>query len=499
MFNNIKGGHIMDNLLKKHKAFIKRDPLYSTMLNHFHHYKDFELAGFIDENRNSIDELAINDLHLKTIHLNPLKTNKPIAIVVSSGSFSPLHEGHIETVLYTKQLLEEKGYEVPQSVLCFAHDNYVSFKNNGAAKSSISERIQNALVKLDELDLSREIKVEHLSGQFVSNDLNFSTLLNRIEKYAELYYQRTVKVFYVFGSDYPNFFNAFKYQQRFGAVCFEREEHPISTDLDFIDRQNFFYVSKDETQFNHYSSTKVRNGINKSPSSIQENSVYLIREDGAPEQFADELKTLVEKYLDEKINVKTFSTKEECFCFDNTISLDKFVSANINLDFSRLFPISSLQKYSEQLVSLSDPNFEQLKQIKAGNYVLIDDDIVSGFTIKQVSNLLKKQEIFITKKIALVNNYIDKKEILYDIIDARDFFINGKHSGLVTSFLDHQPIRTGYFYPFVNMTTRAKIPADQQIFFTIDVLNLNKKYHDLDEDHERLLRYLENHQNTLLR
>lgn len=491
----------MKKELSFYKDFIKKDVLYSQMLPYFNDLKDFENAGFIDEKRNSLDEKAIKNTEIKTLNLNPIKTNKPLAIIVSSGSFSPLHIGHVEIIKQAEKILEHQGYEVLQGVLYYAHDNYVSYKKNGEARKIVSSRIQEGYEFLSSLDLEDKIKIDHFSGQFVSNDLNFSTLLNRLDEYLKRYYKKEVKIFYTFGSDYLDFFNAFKYQSKFGAFCFEREGSEIKENMPFIDNKNLFLIKKEMNPFSNMSSTKVRKKISipneKTKELESKNLVYMIREDGVSHEFSSDLQKIIRRYVEENIEVRSFSTGKECFCFENVISLDKFVSGGFNIDMSRLFNLSSMQKFSKKMISLSDPNFLNFQKIKKGDYVLVDDDIVSGETIRKVSNILKENGINIKKSIALIKNYLRRDETLFDIIDARDFYINGEHSGLVTQFMNESPVRTPYLYPLVNLTTRAKIKSADQIFFTIEVLELNDKYNNLNEEMKDLLCFLNNYKKTL--
>lgn len=483
------------------KKFIAKDILYKNMLDHYEDLLDFQQAGFINENRNDIDQKAIHDLTLDTLSLNPLKTSKPVAAVVLTGSFSPLHEGHIGMVLHAKRKLEALGYEVPQGILSFAHDNYVSFKNQGICKKYVSERIYDGFNKLYELELEDEIKIDQFAGQFVSDDLNFSTIIERTQKYMKKRYNKEIHMFYLFGSDYPEFWNAFKYQSKIGAFCFERTSAPIEKLPDHIDDKLFFHVPASDFIYSDFSSTKIRINNkkceNKQSYSKNKKQVYLIREDGAPSEFTRDFEKMIKKYLPTDLIVKTFSTTEECLCYGNTISLDKIVNGKFNIDFSRKFLISDFQKYSKELVSLTDPDLNNIKQIPGGNYLLFDDDISTGFTLNTVTKILSDHKINIIKTLALAENYIDKKEEIFDIIDARDFIPNSFNGGLVVSSLGENLKRIPYFYPFINLTNRASILPGLQIQFTREVLEINKKYGFITEEYDNLLAYLTNYINTL--
>jgi cytidyltransferase-like protein len=52
------------------------------------------------------------------------------AVLVATGSFSPVHRGHIEMMENAKKWLEENGYEVIKGFISPKHDSYVKTKSD---------------------------------------------------------------------------------------------------------------------------------------------------------------------------------------------------------------------------------------------------------------------------------------------------------------------------------------------------------------------------------
>lgn len=151
---------------------------------------------------------------------------------------------------------------------------------------------------------------------------------------------------------------------------------------------------------------------------------------------------------------------------EKTISLDVYFRGDYNLDISRNFDDGIQKSENFNFISRNELSMEeQLEKIPKGSYILVDD-IASGSTIKKIKIELKKRGIFIKKTIAL-SDYMGVGKF-FDILDARDFFIDTKHSGLYVN-----GVRTPYWAPFVNLFSRANIY--RQFEFTEEIIKLNIK------------------------
>lgn len=460
---------------KELKDFIKNDILYKNMFDYYKNHPNFteivKKSGLIKEPLTKIDKILIEDNKLLTMPINKPKTNKKLALIISTGSYSPLHEGHVEKMLLTKEYVESMNYEVLQGVISLSHDAYVAFKNNGISKNHISNRTMLAYEKIEEMNQSDWLKVDRFEGEAVSCAINFSTVIKRLLSLVENYLQKDITVFYVYGSDNIGFSNAFINQKKIHGVCIEREGFKNKEYLENIKNDNLHYISSEKSLYSSYSSTKIRgnreNVYLTNPIRKDKKPVYLIRGNSVPDKFNTLLKNIFKKYLDEKIEVRIYSTQTEYL--NNFISLDKFIKGDINIEASRIFEVSSFQKKANDMIFFN----EQKISFSPGIYNLIDDDSVSGYTIKKVTEFLKSKNISICNVQTIVDKYINEDEYLYDVVDSRDFYLNGFKSGLMIEHPNDGVKRVPYIFPYVNLTTRANIKSDNQIAFSKEIVELN--------------------------
>ncbi len=131
---------------------IDNDCLYKNFKNKYKnesYYEDLlHKSGFLNEKRTQIDQEAIKDYSLLSLPILNIPDSDDLAIIVTTGSFSPLHEGHIDAMVAAKKYVECLGYNVIQGIISLSHDGYVSYKNNGLAKLHIGSRTQIVYEKI---------------------------------------------------------------------------------------------------------------------------------------------------------------------------------------------------------------------------------------------------------------------------------------------------------------------------------------------------------------
>lgn len=139
--------------------------------------------------------------------------------------------------------------------------------------------------------------------------------------------------------------------------------------------------------------------------------------------------------------------------------------------------------------TLSKQIQEIKKHIKDDPVVLIDDDVFSGGTIKNMAELLLKSGINVidilvgvqisrpdTTEIPINAVYKYSPEEVYELNDPRDFLIGSYEGGLVIK-LGKDLVRAPYIAPFVDVTKRASISEDKTIRFSKEILNANRKFY----------------------
>lgn len=210
---------------------ILRDPYFGSAYKHLRSTKRILEAGFFDDEadlehtlKNKIgDRKLITPIdkiikQLKKISKDKtLKTN--YAVLLTTGAFSPIHQGHIEMMNIAKRELENKGFKVIGGYLSPAHDGYVSLKDQGKAALSAKCRLNLCRMALKN---NNWLMVDSWESMGVDIPITYTDVLKRLEKYLADHIKTTkpINIFFVFGSDNASYCRAFiRYGQ---CVCVER-------------------------------------------------------------------------------------------------------------------------------------------------------------------------------------------------------------------------------------------------------------------------------------
>lgn len=215
--------------------------------------------------------------------------------------------------------------------------------------------------------------------------------------------------------------------------------------------------------------------------------IYMVRDDLSlalpevgfsvtPSQISKQLSSLLQKALPAGVVMSTVKVEDQLVDVkftEKTISLDCFWSGTYNLQVTRLFHHNDGQSRSLQLTNRpGTPDLtKQIALIPAGEYILVDDDISTGWTMQQVTGMLAAQKVNIVGTCSL----IEKTENLFDVVDLRDFILGTYHGGLTVKVAG-KITRLPYMQPYVNLVTRAKLTAEAAKKLTSELWQLN---HDL--------------------
>ena len=213
-----------------------------------------------------------------------------------------------------------------------------------------------------------------------------------------------------------------------------------------------------------------------------------------------------------KLDVKTIDMNKqleearERLKEQQTISLDTYYRGTYDIQTSRLFDISDIQKKYISLIGRIgfETIEEQIKKIKDGNYILVDDDSATGKTIREVmSNLPERIHI---ERIELLAGVL--KEKIFDIVDLRDFIIGVQNGGLVVRLPNNEIARAPYMLPYVCLKTRASVMASKEMDMSIKLWEMNRKFYQeigntitleqTDIGFKKLMNYIGFDDNTLL-
>lgn len=493
-FNYFEIDNIYRNITNKNKNTylawkILRDRFYSKVYKKYESIDMCYKAGFIDDNIN-IENIDFYNLQLLTTPYGKLFNNlenndKTPIVLLSTGGFAPLHDGHIEMMEVAKKELQKRGYNVIGGYFSPSHDKYV------LTKPLISETYEYRLQKCQEKIQNNDwLMIDPFECKYVNTYVNFTDIINRLELYLQKYIDKRIKVAYVFGSDNLDFMYCFENDGI--GICVERDLNNKNFQLMknknkninniFINKTNKFYLKSREIRKNNIYSNK-----------LNKNTDYIIRNESilpfnhllnivdkntlintqkiALEKFKN---ILAEQFPSKNILVMDLNSQLELASKilkgQKTISLDNYFDGTYNLNISRLFNVSDPQLKYIQLTTRNNININnQIKKIKNGSYTLVDDDSVSGNTIKSIKKLLPKN-------IEINNTYFfanQNKDNIFDVVDFRDFIIGSKNGGLMIKLNKNKNIRVPYILPYVSLVSRASIDPKSEIDFSIRILELN--------------------------
>ena len=129
----------------------------------------------------------------------------------------------------------------------------------------------------------------------------------------------------------------------------------------------------------------------------------------------------------------------------------------MNLSISRLFPIACPQ--AKPILSHrpgSEPLETQLSAIEPGNYVLLDDDVSTGTTLKAIKAMLP-DAVRIESDFILLQQDPDAPESRLDILDCRDFIAGSRNGGLVVSLPGGEFARVPVSYTHLTLPTNREV------------------------------------------
>lgn len=382
-------------------------------------------------------------------------------VLITTGGFAPVHNGHIDMLKNAKKHLEHHGWNVVNGYFAPDHDEYIQMKCDHKGVDIFS-RISalNEAIKEDGNDW---MFVDPWSGVFNQCAINFTEVIDRLTHYLQHYLKRHIPVFFVCGADNARFANTFintgrcvvvgrpKYEDRFWKL----EEKFHSSD-------RIFFAHGDTDQ----SSTEVRKTLpNKYPTRP---NLTLIT-GGLPEKeldltFAQQVKTLLSPYF-WNVNLRWKTLERDWKQFDSDIiCLDKSTRADNNLNISRCYDLFGGRSNGY----VARPGYasiqEQLKKIPTGDYRLYDSDSATGGTLKFVTEEAAKYGINITDTVTLMG------DLDTEILDVEDFLL-GTGDGLIVRLPNGKMGRAPYMLPYVDC--RARCSVIDPVELSIDMWKLN--------------------------
>ncbi len=202
-----------------------------------------------------------------------LPIKEEINILFTTGSFAPMHMGHVEMMEQSAQLLKSSGINIDHIIISPSHDNYVLTKTPGELGTKNWD-INKRLSIISELIKDKPLfDVDTWESIVCAYAVNFTDVLFYLESYFSKLAKK-VNLYYVFGSDNIAFidcFNSFNaadksnFTNNYGAVCVERSTHPILNIAKYNNSNLFFLRNLEHSSL---SSSHIRTNSYAPPSDI---------------------------------------------------------------------------------------------------------------------------------------------------------------------------------------------------------------------------------------
>ena len=506
---------------------ILRDEYYSEVYKKYLDIDTVIKAGFILDSL-ELEDLNYYNLSLLTTPVSKLKDSKKNPVVLlTTGGFDPIHDGHIYMMEFAKEALEKEGYDVIGGYLSPSHESYVSTKPY--YKINAYERLDLCQECVKD---SQWLIIDPWESIYVKTYINFTDVIQRLEQYLRKHINPKIQVAYVFGGDNSEFMYCF--EDKGIGICVERDGYSEKFNemkKKFKGKNNIFISNKSIVSTYSSRNIRKRQGYKyKEQNYSKEDGDYVIRNEGmiplanykeyvnneklenAHKKFLEQLILLLKEAFNNKLEVKTIDMQEQLKRASHvlegrqTISLDTYYRGTYDIETSRLFDISDIQKKYISLIGRigHDTIENQIEKINDGRYILVDDDSATGKTIREImSNLPERINI---EQIYLLASMLNKK--IFDIVDLRDFIIGVQNGGLVVKLPNGEIARAPYMLPYVCLKTRATISASKEMEISTKLWKMNKEFYQeiggnitlaqTDSGFKKLMNYIGFDDNTLL-
>jgi len=413
----------------------------------FQGLEDLEEAGWFQEANSNPDKFGMLWAMTPTYKLLDPLDDRDI-ILVSTGGYAPIHDGHIAMMEAAKAHMESRGFRVRGGYVSPGHDEYVVYYKG--VQIFAPERLAYANKKLKDHDW---LMVDPWEALGCNCAVNFTTVIDHLEKLLGC------RVCYVVGSDNARFSMAFK---KHGMLCVVRRTPDVLPNPKYRSKN---YISE-ETEHVYFannspiagSSTAVRSEMLFGKSQKKK---LILRVDAASEPYLERLLHILKDYYLEVtlVRVKDQKIPGEIL---NLVSLDQMIPSSFgNLGLSRNYAEGGYHKLGYTNRPNSPSLKEQLSAFAGMEVSLFDDDVVSGNTMRKATDLLREFGCRVVSYHAL--SFSDDGSC--EIMDSRDF-LPVTEGGLVVCGK-----RVPYIYPFVCPHVRASVLPEKAVEFSDRILN----------------------------
>ncbi|MBL9103763.1 MAG: hypothetical protein JNL82_22655 [Myxococcales bacterium] len=497
-------------------ARVLRDPYYESAYRVLRSFAAVEDAGFFDDGEERVAPAGLEWMStpVEKVRRRSARCDAERAVVLlMTGSFNPVHAGHLEAMEVARRELEARGYFVAGGYLSPSHDGYVASKVAGAL--SAAERLQLCQVATADSEWLMTADWEALG---VDRAVNFTDVIVWLEAYLARHVAspRPLEVVYVFGGDHARFSRTFV--GRGMCVCTFRPGYAAEVERYAGDPQvagNPRIIFAMQGQAAASSSDIVQQGrvelmearsrgayerLLAARAGAASRVVYTLRDErgwealpwlagrdaalllNEREVLREQLAGLIREAHARAGNaveirwIGVDAQREEVAGLSGALlSLDALIEGAVDLGVSRCFPLSGAWMASELTHRPGcAPLAEQIGAIPDGEYVLVDDDVSTGATLRAIVGMLG-EGVRVARVHVLVREARQAGE-LREILDLRDFVAGSRHGGLVVRLADGEAARAPYCLPYVSASERASIPLGEELVFCREVWRMNERF-----------------------
>jgi hypothetical protein len=443
---------------------LRRDPYLGPLVARLGEDAAYDAGFFLDEDD---EDASLDDVDWRCTpppRLRASACERPV-VLLSTGAFCPVHPGHIAMMERAKVAAEAAGFTVLGGYLSPGHDAYIESKCGEAAIPASLRLLACARAAAETSWLS----VDPWEALHRRVAVNYTDVTARLRAYLRAHVDSRVDVLYVCGGDNARFGLAFVDDG--GCVVVARpgaDAELAAWRGRLAGRQRILWCEGD-----HPGASRA---LRSSPWSGEARRRFVVRlEDAravrtlglAPSRF-EELQRELVALLAESASVRTTSLAASSPEGD-VISMDAMLPSARNLASSRLFALGGYQGLGYVARPGAPPLEEQLAAIAPGDYVLHDDDRMTGGTLAAARSLLSPS-VRITATHLAVEHDDDE-----DVVDSRDFLLGSDDGGLVVELPDGGHARAPYVLPYADPAVRASIPCREVHAFSQRVWSLNER------------------------
>lgn len=442
---------------------VERDSYYSEL------HRKFGLAyiakaGFF-EDTDTVDRQVLNSLDILCTPVAFLKRSaaKP-AILLSTGSYCPIHFGHVEMMISARKAVEAAGYNVVGGYFSPSHDEYVKAKTGGGWIPDFAR-----LKKIrDAISHHPWMQIDPWEAVFNKVAINFTDVIDRLKAYVLRHTGIDADIFYVCGGDNAKF--ALTFALKGHCVVVSRPGYTSQVLKDYAEALRPAMESKRVVLAE--GNADVSSSELRQPYRLEKTTLQLRVDECDPGEVRV-AEALQGRFSSVKVH---YVRKEQSIQFaelpkDNLISLDTIFQARYNLPISRHYDLYGASKLGYGLRPNprdTRPLKAHIKSIPPGNYGLFDDDIHTGKTMQFVKDLLAPCSVNIDKTYTLTTSSGDG-----EILDAADFLFG---AGLVVQLPNQETVRLPYMYPYVCPYIRGSVLDPKEL--SLEMWKLNAEIYE---------------------